>query len=406
MTAIDLRVVRSVVVEFSTALAAQLAALGSSAVQLPDAVEELHGLLLAVVPSALGLSITVHISDVDLTLTTVPEGVQPQTSLRVPLSMWAGFETGSEIVFYASTSGSLVDLAAELGWALELNITWTNQILDHVLVVDQHLTPVPGLSGLDDLSAVNQAVGVLLSRGRSHDVAVEDLRRAATLANSSIGAAAQALMGRLARRLTGHHVDLSALTARARWDGTAGSGDHLCGLYRGEGQRDEIMLPYLRAGLVNGDQCLCLIDRTDPAVIRDRLSADASAVDAPQLDIRSASDVYLANGDFVVEEMIGFLDETAVAVSAIEGDRRFRAAGEMSWATGSSRNFEQFFTYESELNRMTSEHAPALLCLFDLDDLDGPALDNVLRTHPMIVYAHGVIDNPYYRNPDDYPVTC
>jgi MEDS: MEthanogen/methylotroph, DcmR Sensory domain len=406
MTAIDLRVVRSVVVEFSTALAAQLAALGSSAVQLPDAVEELHGLLLAVVPSALGLSITVHISDVDLTLTTVPEGVQPQTSLRVPLSMWAGFETGSEIVFYASTSGSLVDLAAELGWALELNITWTNQILDHVLVVDQHLTPVPGLSGLDDLSAVNQAVGVLLSRGRSHDVAVEDLRRAATLANSSIGAAAQALMGRLARRPTGHHVDLTALTARARWDGTAGSGDHLCGLYRGEGQRDEIMLPYLRAGLVNGDQCLCLIDRTDPAVIRDRLSADASAVDAPQLDIRSASDVYLANGDFVVEEMIGFLDETAVAVSAIEGDRRFRAAGEMSWATGSSRNFEQFFSYESELNRMTSEHAPALLCLFDLDDLDGPALDNVLRTHPMIVYAHGVIDNPYYRNPDDYPVTC
>src|SRR6478752_9118321 len=208
MTAIDLRVVRSVVVEFSTALAAQLAALGSSAVQLPDAVEELHGLLLAVVPSALGLSITVHISDVDLTLTTVPEGVQPQTSLRVPMSMWAGFETGSEIVFYASTSGSLVDLAAELGWALELNITWTNQILDHVLVVDQHLTPVPGLSGLDDLSAVNQAVGVLLSRGRSHDVAVEDLRRAATLANSSIGAAAQALMGRLARRPTGHHVDL------------------------------------------------------------------------------------------------------------------------------------------------------------------------------------------------------
>jgi hypothetical protein len=97
--------------------------------------------------------------------------------------------------------------------------------------------------------------------------------------------------------------------------------------------------------------------------------------------------------------MIGFLEETAVAVLAVEGGRRFRATGEMSWATGNSRNFEQFFAYESELNRMTS--APALLCLFDLDDLDGPALDNVLRTHPTIVYAHGVIDNPYYRNPDD-----
>ena len=48
-----------------------------------------------------------------------------QTSLRVPLSMWAGFEAGCEVVFYASTPGSLVDLAAELGWALKLNITWT-----------------------------------------------------------------------------------------------------------------------------------------------------------------------------------------------------------------------------------------------------------------------------------------
>ncbi len=320
--------------EFSTALAAQLATLGSVAGELPDAVDELHGLLLAVVPSAVGLSITVHISDVDLTLTTLPEGVKPKTSLRVPLSMWADFEAGSEVVFYASTAGSLVDLAAELGWALGLNITWTRQAVDHLLVVDQHLTPVPGMSGLEDLSAVNQAVGVLLSRGSPYDIAVEDLKRAATQANTSLGTAAKALMGRLARSVTGHHVDLSVLTARARWDGTAASGDHLCGLYRGEDQRDEIMLPYLRAGLINGDQCLCLIDRSDPVAIRDRLSTDASPADDSQLDIRSASDAYQANGDFVAEEMIRFLDETAVAVAAIEGGRRFRATGEMSWATG------------------------------------------------------------------------
>jgi hypothetical protein len=393
-------------VELSTGLAAQLSTLGSSAVELPDAVEKLHSMLLAAVPSALGVSITVHISEIDLTLTTVSEGVTPQTSLRVPLSMWADFEAGSEVVFYASTAGSLVDLAAELGWALGLNITWTSQGADHELVVDQHVTPVPGLSRLDDLSAVNRAVGVLLSRGSSHDIAVEDLKREATQANSSIGAAAQALMGRLARSVTEHHVDLSVLTARARWDGTAGPGDHLCGLYRGESQRDEIMLPYLRAGLVNGDRCLCLIDRTDPAVIRERLSTDAGTVDDSPLDIRSATDVYLTNGDFAAEEMIGFLNETAAAAAATEGRRRFRATGEMSWATGNSRKFQQFFTYESELNRMTSAPAPALLCLFDLDDLDGPALDHVLRTHPTIVYAHGVIDNPYYLNPNDNPVSC
>jgi len=78
--------------------------------------------------------------------------------------------------------------------------------------------------------------------------------------------------------------------------------------------------------------------RTDPTVIRDRLSAnDADAIDNTQLEIRSAADVYLAHGDFVAAQMIGFLDETAGAVSAVEGGRLFRATGEMSWATGSSR---------------------------------------------------------------------
>lgn len=58
------------------------------------------------------------------------------------------------------------------------------------------------------------------------------------------------------------------------------------------------------------------------------------------------------------------------------------------------------------LNRMTSAHAPALLCLFDLDDLDELALRNVLRTHPTIVYEHSVIDNPHYRHPNDNLASC
>jgi hypothetical protein len=127
------------------------------------------------------------------------------------------------------------------------------------------------------------------------------------------------------------------------------------------------MLPYLRVGLGRGDQCLCLIDRTAPAVVRDRLSAGPEPVDESLLDIRSASDVYLVSGEFVADEMYRFLDETAVGVSATHGAPLFRATGEMSWATGDSRSNAELFTYESNLNRMTSAHAPALLCLFDLD---------------------------------------
>lgn len=97
--------------------------------------------------------------------------------------------------------------------------------------------------------------------------------------------------------------------------------------------------------------------------------------------------------------MYDFLDETAVVAN--EAGKLFRATGEMSWATGDSSDLADLFNYEASLNRMTSAHAPALLCLFDLDDLDNRALENVLRTHPTIVYEHGVIDNPHYRNPEN-----
>ena len=152
-------------VDLSDAIASQLAELGSSAIQVPEAIEQLHALLLHAVPSTIGLSITIRICDVDLTLTTSPEGVAPQSSLRVPLSMWVDFEAGSEAVFYAAKAGSMVDLAAELGWTLGLNIVWTGRPADPVLIVDQHLTPVPGFSGLDDLSAVQ-----FRPSGRRHHV--------------------------------------------------------------------------------------------------------------------------------------------------------------------------------------------------------------------------------------------
>ena len=40
-------------------------------------------------------------------------------------------------------------------------------------------------------------------------------------------------------------------------------GDHICALYLGPAERDEILTPYLRAGLRAGEKCLCLISDVD-----------------------------------------------------------------------------------------------------------------------------------------------
>jgi hypothetical protein len=50
-------------------------------------------------------------------------------------------------------------------------------------------------------------------------------------------------------------------------------GEHVCGLYAGAQQRDEILLPFLRAGLEAGDKCICIVDGTEPAEIVAALGA-------------------------------------------------------------------------------------------------------------------------------------
>ena len=44
----------------------------------------------------------------------------------------------------------------------------------------------------------------------------------------------------------------------------AALGDHICGLYSNQLQRDQILLPFLEAGLAAGDKCICVVDGTDP----------------------------------------------------------------------------------------------------------------------------------------------
>ena len=50
-------------------------------------------------------------------------------------------------------------------------------------------------------------------------------------------------------------------------------GDHICALFSGERERDQILVPFLRAGLASGDKCICVVDGTAPGEIVAALQA-------------------------------------------------------------------------------------------------------------------------------------
>jgi len=85
-------------------------------------------------------------------------------------------------------------------------------------------------------------------------------------------------------------------------------GDHICGVFSGEMERDQVLIPFLQAGLASGDKCICVVDGTAPGEIVAALGpagAAAALTTSKQLEVIGASDLYLRSGRFSADEVIG-----------------------------------------------------------------------------------------------------
>ena len=157
-------------VDISTTLAADLEHL-LRVLDLPDvdvaqAVDDLRDKVERVVPSFVGLSLTLLVSGQPVTLSSVTQDrPTAASSLRLPLHLTSAATPGSELVLFASTPGAFVDLAADLGYVLQAD--------EGVIQLDRgSATPNrSGLFGLPELAMVNRALGVLIGRGMTPEEA-------------------------------------------------------------------------------------------------------------------------------------------------------------------------------------------------------------------------------------------
>jgi hypothetical protein len=177
----------------SAALTAELASLDQTlddpTVDMLETLDSLGATAALAVNSFLGLTVTATAGEGQgFTLTAMQAATSsvPGASIRMPLSIFAPPTLDDEgsaalavavdgaVIFYAGTPGAFVDLAADISW---LSGSSAGLVLDHDLV-----PPDPeGESGLDDIVAVNQAVGMLLARGFLPDQARTELDRWAAL---------------------------------------------------------------------------------------------------------------------------------------------------------------------------------------------------------------------------------
>ncbi|HEY3259767.1 MAG TPA: MEDS domain-containing protein [Pseudonocardiaceae bacterium] len=181
-------------------------------------------------------------------------------------------------------------------------------------------------------------------------------------------------------------------------------GDHICAFYPGLAERDEILIPYLREGLEAGNKCICVVDATDPEAVFALLGPDVdlgSCLERRQLDVQRSEDTYLSGDSFSTEVMLDFWDRSIG--EAIAGGFDFaRAVGEMTWALRQLPGVEELMGYEARLNQFLPRYPQVILCLYELDRFSGEVLVDVLKTHPKVLMAGMVLDNPYYLKPEEF----
>ncbi|HEY2702558.1 MAG TPA: MEDS domain-containing protein [Candidatus Dormibacteraeota bacterium] len=184
-------------------------------------------------------------------------------------------------------------------------------------------------------------------------------------------------------------------------------GDHICALYMGDAERDEILFPYLKAGMRAGDKVVCIVDQEDTARVRQGISdggdVDAS-IESGQVQLHTAKETYAkcGGGRFCTDDMINFWDASLAPAMSGGGFRFARIVGEMSWALRELPELDELSYYESEYNRFAPRYGQWGLCLYDLERFGGGILVDVLKTHPRILLGGMVLDNPHYLSPDEF----
>jgi chemotaxis family two-component system sensor kinase Cph1 len=177
-------------------------------------------------------------------------------------------------------------------------------------------------------------------------------------------------------------------------------GEHLCSVYAETGEMLTQAMPYIKAGLLNGERCIYVADENSKETLINALKM--WGVDAPlemnrgRLVLWTRHD-YRQPGPFDVNTMLSFVVRT-LAQAAASGHNGIRLAVEMSWTINNGVTDDDLVRWEDFINTISSPGSKvSFLCQYNLRLLSPHLVTKVVQVHPVVVLGKDVCPNRYYR---------
>ncbi|MBU1998611.1 MAG: MEDS domain-containing protein [Candidatus Omnitrophota bacterium] len=179
-------------------------------------------------------------------------------------------------------------------------------------------------------------------------------------------------------------------------------GMHICNIYRDKTEQLSVLIPYLAAGLKQGEKCIYIFEDITPDQICGMLAASGidtkSALSRKQLVFLSFNDTYLADGYFSGLRMLDAIQELhfEALMAKFSG---VRGAGEMGWHLSVPPGASSLIEYENNINSIVPKLRFISLCQYDETRHKQDTLLGVLHTHPEAVIYGNRYSNPHYIMP-------
>ena len=153
-------------------------------------------------------------------------------------------------------------------------------------------------------------------------------------------------------------------------------------------------VPYIREGIERGDSVLAVTPRRYADLLHDALEGEAQQVDF--LDAaawyRSLPTAASRYRDYVNERFE-------------RGAPWIRIIGEPVWTGRTGDALTEWFRYEALINVSFASCPASVVCTYDTRSMPEGAMENALRTHPLLMGDGDVTASPTYQEPGDFLLT-
>jgi len=181
-------------------------------------------------------------------------------------------------------------------------------------------------------------------------------------------------------------------------------GEHLCSVYADTGELLTQAVPYIKAGLANGERCIYVADQHSKDTIVQALNfwgvSANHEMNTGRLVFWTRHD-YRQPGLFDLNTMLNFINRT-LDEAMRDGHTGIRLAVEMSWTLNNGINDDDLVKWEDFINTISfPDSKVSFICQYSRQLLPCPLIAKAVQVHPVVILGEDICPNAQYRPADD-----